>query len=188
MKNTQKGFIIPLVIIVLVLAIASGSYVYLKQEKTPESAVTTNEPVSNNSNLDNINTEKENVIKGVKLLTEKASGIIKSVYGKDGKNYIDIDYVEFVSGGPNGVSMNNNNPKIRTFEISNNTKFLIRESCIDKGTCAGDEKEAITFKQFSDIFNKKDYSINNATYLKNNPWDIEITNGVITQITERFLP
>ena len=122
------------------------------------------------------------------LLNENTSGIIKSVYTKSGKNYIDIDYVEFVPGGPNGVGMENNNPKIRTLEISNNTKFLIKAFCTDKNNCTGNEKETITFDQFFNIFNKKDYYINNVTYLKDNPWDIVVKDNLITSITEHYIP
>jgi hypothetical protein len=121
-------------------------------------------------------------------VNESASGIIKSVYAKSGKNYLDIDYVEFVSGGPNGVNMINNNSKIRTFEISDFTKLLVSSFCVDKNKCTGEEKQILTFDQFSNIFNIKDYSINNVNYLKSNPWDIIVKDGVVVEISEHFMP
>lgn len=180
-----------MVVIVLVLAIGGGAYVYFKKDNKPKTSikgVVLNESTSSNPSLKNINIDKEDAIKDTKPSSEKASGIIKSVYSKDGKNYLDIDYVEFVSGGPNGVSMNNNNPKIRTFEINNDAKLLVRTYCADKTECTGEEYDVIEFNQFSKIFNEKGYAINNAFYLKSNPWNIEITNSAITKVTERFLP
>lgn len=122
------------------------------------------------------------------LINERASGVIKSVYKKAGKNYLDIDYVEFVSGGPNGVTGINNNPKIRTFEISNDAKLLIRAFCTDKNKCTGEEKQIITFDQFFNIFNIEDYSINNVNYFKYNPWDIVVKDNLVISITEHFVP
>lgn len=60
MKKAQKGFIIPLIMVVLVLAIGGGSYVYLKKDKAPRDytstatsseAVVGNEEVSGTPNL-----------------------------------------------------------------------------------------------------------------------------------------
>lgn len=108
---------------------------------------------------------------------ENASGIIKSVYNKSGKNYIDIDYIEWnpswVPGGAEnsiGPTYYNNNPQIRTFEISANAKFLV----------GGFPFNSITFSDFKKYFTSDGYQ-------KLDPWEIVITNGVVTQITEHFL-
>jgi len=116
------------------------------------------------------------IISGV--TSEEASGIIKSVYTKSGKNYIDIDYVEFVSGGPNGVHVQNNNPQIRTLELSSNAKFIITSSATSSFS------GSITFSDFQKYFTTS----NTSDYHKYNPWDIVITNGVIIQIEEHFVP
>lgn len=109
--------------------------------------------------------------------TEKASGLITSVYSKSGKNYMDIDYVEFnpnwAPGGMTGPEYDNNNTKIRTFEISPSAKFL-------GGSPATD---SITFSEFQDFF-----SASSNSYQKLNPWDIVITNGIVVEVKEHFVP
>jgi hypothetical protein len=63
MKNTQRGFIIPLVIaVVVIMGISGGTYIYLKKDKLPTNSTPssgqnalTDEMASNNSNLDNAN-------------------------------------------------------------------------------------------------------------------------------------
>jgi hypothetical protein len=173
MKNYQQGFVVPLLItIIVLLVLCGGTYVYLNQSQN-------NVSTTNDSSLSvKASTSTQNQTP----LNEKASGYIKSAYTKNGKNYIDIDYVEFVVGGPNGVGVVNNNPKIRTFEISNDTKLLINSFCIDKNKCTGEEKQILTFDQFSNIINKTD------TYLRYNPWDIVVKDNLITSITEHFMP
>jgi hypothetical protein len=39
MKNTQKGFVIPLVVIIVLALIGGGAYMYTKQDKKPSSTV-----------------------------------------------------------------------------------------------------------------------------------------------------
>jgi hypothetical protein len=54
MKNTQKGFIVPLLIIIVVLAIGSGVYFYTQnksQQQTSNSQATTTVQVSNTQNI-----------------------------------------------------------------------------------------------------------------------------------------
>ncbi len=107
--------------------------------------------------------------------TEKASGIIKSVYSKSGKNYIDIDYIElnpnWAPGGMSGPAYQNNNPKIRTFEISPSAKFV-------------EGGRSVTFSEFQKFFITSDI----PAYQKYNPWDIVVTDGVVVEITEHYLP
>lgn len=120
-----------------------------------------------------LSTLKITSISTTSTTNEKASGLIKSVYTQSGKNYIDIDYIEFnpnwAPGGMTGPAYENTNPKIRTFEISSDAKFVI------------DQKTSISFLEFQKIFTTTDYR-------KSNPWDIVIVNGIVTQIIEHFLP
>lgn len=107
---------------------------------------------------------------------EKANGIIKTVYSKSGKNYIDIDYIElnpnWAPGGMSGSAYQNNNPKIRTFEISSSAKFVAGSPATN----------FVTFSQFQNFF-----SPSNSSYQKSNPWDIVVTNGVVVEVTEHFI-
>lgn len=105
-------------------------------------------------------------------VTENAVGIIKSVYNQSGKNYLDIDYIELnPNWAPGGMSeqpaYQNNNPKIRTFEISPSAKIAVRHPDRD-----------LTFSEFQNFF-----SPSSGSYQKSNPWDIVIVDGVITDIT-----
>jgi len=121
------------------------------------------------------------------ITTEKASGIIKSVYSKSGKNYIDIDYIEWnPNWSPGGRENNkgpayyNNNSQIRTFEISKNATILL----------SGGTDVEINYQYFYNLFIPTGIvnGVSTYDYQKYNPWDIIVTNGVITQIKEHFLP
>lgn len=181
MKNTQKGFSTLLGIIIL-LVIAGGVYFYtqdtpkeIKEEATIEndsfSAGTEKKVVNENP----ASIEEESIPVPKEIITEKASGIITAIYTKNTKNYLDIDYVEFNQnwkpGGMSGSAYENNNPKIRTFEISSDAKFIV-------GSPAN---KTISFAEFEQLFAKPN------NYQSGNPWDIVITDGIITQITEHFV-
>lgn len=132
--------------------------------------------ISDNEVEYKLGTELKRASFETKSVIEKASGIIKSVYSKDGKNYIDIDYVElnpkWQPGGMTGSAYTNVNPKIRTFEISPNAKFFQTGGITP-----------INFSDFQNFFGLPGGSIQSV-----NPWDIVITNGIVTQITEHYLP
>lgn len=105
------------------------------------------------------------------------SGIIKSVYYRDGKKYLEIDYIEWnpnwKAGGASdsvGPSYYNNNPTIRTFEISEDARFSLTNP-----------EKNLSFSEFKIIFD------NPNNYQVLNPWDIVITGEVIIEITEHFL-
>lgn len=109
---------------------------------------------------------------------EEASGIIKSVYSRSGKNYIDIDYVEFnldwVPGGIGEPAYQNNNPKIRTFEISSNAKFIVGSPATI----------SVIFTEFQKIF----IDFDSFYYQRDGLWDIIIIDGMVASITEHFIP
>lgn len=132
----------------------------------------TNQPAVNQ----NVNTNQPTPTGQTTSKTEEATGIIKLVYSKSGKNYLDIDYVElnpnWAPGGMSGPAYQNSNPKIRTFEISPDAKFVI-----------GAPRVSITFSEFQNLF-----SPSNTSYQKGNPWDIVIVDGMVTNITEHFIP
>lgn len=122
-----------------------------------------------------LSTLKITSISTTNTTNEKASGIIKSVYTQSGKNYIDIDYIEFnpnwAPGGMSGVSIySNSNPKIRTFEISPSAKFIVGSPT---------EFEFITFSEFQKTPDNQKFS----------PWvwDIIIVDGVVVEFKEHFI-
>lgn len=167
--NQQKGFAnIILVVVMVILVGVVGYFTFVKksepivQQPTPTLTQTTTSI--------KLPTSTPNA-------TEKASGIIKSVYSKSGKNYIDIDYIElnpnWAPGGMSGPSYENNNPQTRTFEISPIAKFVVGSPATN----------SVTFSEFQNFF-----SPSNTSYQKLNPWDIVVTNSKVVEITEYFLP
>lgn len=121
---------------------------------------------------DNLN-ECNQIISTFNFITVNASGIIKSVYSKIDNNYIDINYVTFSGSCPNGPCMKNADSVIRTFKISPTAKFITQNG------------SSISFSDFQKFF---DISGPDTPYQKSNPWDIVVTGGEVTQITEHFLP
>jgi hypothetical protein len=189
MKNAHKGSlaVVTLSIIIVLLVIAFGAYVYLNKKTQVLSDTDTlsfTGEVSKNTN---------SLAPVTNATTETASGIIKSVYTKSGKNYIDIDYVELTSNWvPNGVSgpaYKNNNPEIRTLEISSKTKFIVEGGISDKNSSTYTGQTSITFSEFKNIFTKTSYEngVKILDYRTMNPWDIVLTNGAVTQIKEHYL-
>ncbi len=97
-----------------------------------------------------------------------AIGLVNSVYEKEGKNYIDIDYVVIQTCGDdmqeNSCAFEsrlvNNNPKIRTFEVSPDAQFL-----------RTDPVEVLTFEVFKNM-------------TKERTWNITIKDGVVTEMVE----
>ena len=173
----QKGFtnIILIAVIIILIGAVVGCFVFVKKSKTSAPTLTpittttstpTSAPTSAPTHTHNQNT------------TEKAIGIIKAVYSKSGKNYIDIDYVElnpkWVPSGMNGPAYQNNNPKIRTFEFSPDAKFIVGNPATIP----------ISFSEFQKFF----AASNTSAYQKHNPWDIIITNGIVVEIKEHFIP
>lgn len=92
-------------------------------------------------------------------ISEDASGIITSFYSKDGRYYIDIDYVDinpnWVPGEQNSSAYTNVNSKIRTFVISGEVQSILTE-------------------QYNG-------------YRVGNPWDVKVLNGTVVEIKEHFV-
>lgn len=135
--------------------------------------------------------------------TEKAMGYIKTVYEKDGKRYLDIDYVQWLTGDeaikamredgkcpvdiypdpsyciPNGFYIRNQNPKIRTFEISKNAE-ITRATAFDFSPSG---KKVITYEEFKHLFTAEDSYFGSSV-----PFHIEVINGLVIEITEQYIP
>jgi len=183
----MKKYLIWVVVLILIIL---GGFVYFNY--SGNGVVQKNETVSStllvNDNQTPLSQAQsgDSEVTAPSLVSEKASGIIKSVYNKDGKNYLDIDYIimnpNWVPGGRTGPAYTNYNTKIRTLEIAEDVKIL---------AAGPTPSRSFTFKEFSNFFvstgivnGKPQY--NNYQYA--NPWDIEVTNGVVTKITEHYLP
>ena len=115
--------------------------------------------------------------------TEKATGIIKSVATNmtTGQNYIVIDYVtmnpNWYPGGNSGPAYTNLNTQTRSLEVGRNAKIIL----------AGNKE--ITFNEFINFFTPTVYNgVVQNQYQALDPWNIEITNNIVTKITEHYLP
>lgn len=134
--------------------------------------------------------------------SEKAIGYLKKVYTKNGKNYIDIDYIQWLSGDTaekamredgecpkkgecivlNDYYIRNQNPLIRTFEVAPDAEILAHDFSSDYST--GNWNQSWNFYQFSQYFNS---SVNNG-YWDYAPFHVEIGNNQIIKISEQYIP
>lgn len=130
---------------------------------------------------------------------------IKAVYTKDGKNYIDVDYVQWIvcsanigeSGCENGYEIVNDNPLIRTFLVSDNVvikmqTFSHQTSGLDKGNY--NWNEIVSLQKFKGIIDGSirplEYqgSSTYTSYFKQLPYSITVKDNIVTEITERYIP
>jgi hypothetical protein len=136
---------------------------------------------------------------------EKQIGFVKKVYAKNGKNYLDIDYIQWLSGDAaekamredgecpktgecivyDGYYIRNQNPLIRTFEISPDAKIVMQTYSAEQTGIVMNNEE-ITFDQFKNIFSSG--SSESDFHLKDVPYIVEISNQQIVKITEQYIP
>ncbi|MDI6777730.1 MAG: hypothetical protein QMD77_00905 [Patescibacteria group bacterium] len=135
--------------------------------------------------------------------SERQMGYIKKVYEKGGKSYLNIDYIQWLTGDAaekamredgecpktgecivlNDYYIRNVNPLIRTFEINPAAKIFMQTYSI--GEAGGDISwnQPITYAEFKSIF-----TTNAKPRLKNVPYIVEIQNQKIVKITEQYIP
>lgn len=219
----QKGFaniiLVVVIMIIAVLATGSGIYIWQKSSFSKEMAEQSQQAQVENDKLQQkINVlqnqiaqlqaqtetpaSKEEPIGQATTGTEKAMGYIKTVYESTGKRYLDIDYVQWLTGDeaikamredgkcspdvypdtgqciPNGFYIRNQNPKIRTFEISKDVQ-ISRATAFDYSPSG---IKSINYEEFKSLFTPKD------SYFRNLPFHIEVVNGLVMKITEQYIP
>lgn len=129
-----------------------------------------------------LNTVAEKIMNSFTLTVqnEKADGIINAAYVKNGKNYIDIDYINFrhEKGDMPWGTIVNDNPQIRTFEVSPDALIKLSNKKINGVMTSGEY--VAQFNEFKDIFNSKE------DFRGGNPWVIVLKNGVVIEIQENF--
>lgn len=135
--------------------------------------------------------------------SERQMGYVKKVYVKGGKNYLEIDYIQWLTGDAAEKAMRedgecpksgecivlddyyirNVNPLIRTFEISPDVEIFMQT--YGAGEPGGDISwnQPISFNQFRSIFDA-----NRKPHLKNVPYIVEIQNQKIIKVTEQYVP
>jgi len=125
------------------------------------------------------------------LVSEKAIGYIKRVYDKNGKRFLDIDYIQWLNSeecaakkisAPNGYCIENVNTKIRSFEISQNIQIKV-----DTLSYAADGNfnfgESISSPTFKNLF-----AVDSNSLLKESLYWVVVKDSVITSISEQYQP
>jgi len=111
---------------------------------------------------------------------------IKKIYTEKEKEYLEVDYIEWVGcdGGTNSECFANNgyvimnyDPEIRTFEISRDIDIRM---CSPSGYTNWDEK--IPYERFKELLAEHSY------YTGGIPFHIKIQNDKITDIKEQYIP
>ena len=140
-------------------------------------------------------TENNNVVQESEvveqLVSEKAIGYIKKVYDKNGKRFLDIDYIQWFNleecetkklSAPNGYCIENVNTKIRPFEISQNVQIKV-----DTLSYAADGNfnfgESISYLTFKNLF-----AVDSNSSLKESLYWVVVKDSVITSISEQYRP
>ncbi len=134
---------------------------------------------------------------------ERQIGYVKKVYTKNGKNYLSVDYIQWLTGAEAEKAMRedgqcpktgecivyddyyirNQNPLIRTFPVAPDAEILAHD--FSKTTYGdGNWNESWTFSRFSQYFNSKDGNF----YWSAVPFHVEIGNNEIIKITEQYIP
>lgn len=136
-------------------------------------------------------------------VTEKAMGFIKKVYTKGGKNYLDIDYIQWLMGDAaekamredgqcpktgecivyDGYYIRNQNPLIRTYELVPDVEITMQT--YDMEATGQIQAQKITLDQFRRIWTSNDVSM---IHLKDVPYHIGIGSNKILNISEQYIP
>ena len=110
---------------------------------------------------------------------------IKKIYTKNEKEYLDIDYIEWVTCdgfrseclGSDGYVIMNYEPEIKTFEIPSDVDIRM---CSPSHYVIWDEK--ITYERFKELLEEHSY------YIGGIPFHIKVQNDKIIKIEEQYIP
>lgn len=207
---TKVNLIAPILLTVVISAAVFGSVGYFLGKKTlptniPQFQAETlsspsivPSPTSQQLPTQTVSPKSEN--------TENQIGYVKSIFTKDGVDYLTIDYVQWLNQeegechsssetqsstpecNPNGYLIVNNNSQIRTFEISNS---IVIDFSDFKGTGLvwKDNQalttESISLDEFKEIFSEKDASIK---WLKDAIYHIELSENTVVKIRYQYQP
>lgn len=124
---------------------------------------------------------------------EKRLGYIRRLYRWKGKSYLDIDYVKILSGQEAlevDSTLNcaeffvlNEDYSIDAFEIWQKVEIrMCQYSHTESGNFKSDER--ISFSTFKDIFTGKSAQKS----LRDVPYEIQLQHGVVTHISQQYVP
>ena len=111
-------------------------------------------------------------------------GYIENAYTIDGKNYIDIDYIQWQddNSAPNDYRIANDNSEIRTFEVINEAPIYLVEF-----TPTGVVTPTVSFDELIEVINNSspNYHLGSAS----GPFWVNLNSlNQVTKITEQYIP
>ncbi len=113
-------------------------------------ALPTPTPVSNNDSPKDTQTDESSQKSKTETVATatKQIGFIKKAYYQNNKNFIDIDYIEWIDDNtaPNGFRIKNSNPLIRSFEVLTSSPIYLIDFTND-----GKISPKISFTDFIDV-------------------------------------
>ena len=83
---------------------------------------------------------------------------------------------------PNGYYIRNQDPEIETIEISKNVEIAVHTYA--SGECHVEWEEKISYETFKSFWENEPI----CSHMKEMPYSIESQNGVVTKITEQYIP
>lgn len=213
----KKGFVNIVLVILVVALVGIVGYLVIRKPATEP----INQPTQSSNNQapapsaqtqtpDNVPTsqtqpsnETPSTEKGI---TSQPAYLI-AAYSKNGKNYIDVDYVEWLHGDasikaqvedgkcasvsecyafPNGYKRNQN-PLIRTFEVSSLAPINVSGNIAFAFNALG-QNLPISFKQLEDTVSKmKSYLPYNPPFKEPKTFiTIDVNNNIVTKIVEPY--
>jgi len=131
----------------------------------------------------------------------EALAYVKRVYEQFGQSYIELDYINWLTGdeakkaaladgecrvlsacAPNGFYIQNKDSKIETLPLNDNVEILMQTYGHNPdGSYVVNQK--INYDEFAKIF-----AADSDSPLKVSPYHVNILNGEITKITEKYVP
>lgn len=133
---------------------------------------------------------------------DRKIGYIKSVYEKNNKRYLSIDYMEWLAGGEaeramledgqckkdeecvalNGYYIRNKERQVKTLEISSNAQIFMQTLNMEKEGIVWNRE--VEFDLFRNLF----LSGASNRFKETVPFIIKIDNETVTRITEQYIP
>jgi len=194
----------------------SNQYPPVTQNQNPSTTSNNYVPPTTNNNppVNNPTTSNENNTTTDQDRNGKHIGYIKSVSDVNGNYSLKIDYIQWIipcvanaqtSYCMNGYEVVNSNPLIRTFSISNNAVIKMQTWSHDVNGNFN-SNEIVSLSQFKGVINSTliPPSYTNMTQYNPSPYTgryntgtttvrgipfwITLNNGIITEITEQYIP
>jgi hypothetical protein len=207
----QKGFTsIILVAVIIILVGAVGYFIFGKKSEPIPKQLTptkTESPTPSTLTPSGFTSQPKPETPVVEKNVTSQPAYLITAYSKNGKNYIDVDYVEWLHGEasikaqvedgectsaskcydfPNGYKRNRN-PKIRTFEVSSSASIEVSGDVASVLNALG-QNLSISFEQFEDVVSKL-----KSSYPYKPPFKepktfitIDVKDNIVTKIIEPY--